>query len=215
MNLAEKFDSIGRRVQYENPGYLSAEDYVQELWVWYLEGQEKLDQYLANGADGERMFVRSAYRVCYAAHKRDKAAALGMFTEDLCDYSISELRSLLDDVFDYDSWQSFAVKTDGPKGVRIEATSDRLASLVDVKSKLSELDERDYNLIIWKWKYGYSDAQLAWALELQPSSIPRTVTRALQHLQKKLQGPLKPRTEGRKAKSNAAARAAVSGAYEG
>jgi DNA-directed RNA polymerase specialized sigma24 family protein len=198
------------------PGYATADDVTQELWIWAFENQDTVRRY-DEEEDGERKlaFVLKQKAITYC--NGEKAARLGYSPDDVVGYGVKQLKILLQDVFEYEDWQSGAVSYDPtPKAKRIEATDDRLASMADVKSGLERLDERHYNMLVAKYKYHYSDERLADLMEIGLSSVATTLNRSVRALSRLLSTPVQPDApQGRHVVSNAAARAALSNQYEG
>jgi len=105
-----------------------------------------------------------------------------------------------------------------PKAKRIESTGERVTSLIDIKAKLEVLDERNYNIIIARFKLNQSDQEIADMLEVSLTSVPTSVNRAVAALGKLLNSPMenaKNSDDRRTVMSNAASRAALSHNYEG
>lgn len=199
---------IGRTYQ----GYTSLEDVEQELWVWIFQDQQNFTRYMNDAGSAYLALQRRAHTYC----ESQRTASLGIIEPSYALYSPRAVRELLQDCFDYEDWQSFANKGDSqPKAKRLEATSDRLAMLVDVKTATGKLSDRDYNIIIGRFKYKYDDEQMADMLEIAPTSVKMTVSRAV----KALTDLLNPtdtthgHVERRKVKSNAAARAELDNSW--
>lgn len=198
------------------PGYAEAADIEGELWIWLLENKSTVRRYDTE-EDGDRKIGLTLKREAVRYAQGLKAAKLGYSPDDLVGYGVAQLKVLLEDVFEYDNWESSQVDYSGtPKSKRIEPTGDRVTSLCDVKAGLEKLDERNYNIIVGVWKYGYTDQAVADMLEISLSSVPTSVNRAVRALSKLLSGPgeaVEP--ERRNVQSNAASRAALSHNYEG
>ena len=79
--------------------------------------------------------------------------------------------------------------------------------LIDVKHAVGKLSERNYNIIIAKFKYGQSDEAIAEMLEIEPKSVSMTVTRAVKEIMGLLNSSPGVSKTPRRVKSNAAARA--------
>lgn len=198
------------------PGYTEASDIEGELWVWLLENKETVRRYdEEEGGERTLAFVMKQKAMTYANSL--KAAKLGYSPDDIVGYGVKQLKVLLEDVFEYENWESAQVDYSGtPKSRRIEPTGDRVTSLIDVKSGLEKLDDRNYNILIARFKYGYTDQQMADLYELSLSSISTTVNRAVRALSNLLSSPQQADPPQRRAvMSNAAARAALSNNYEG
>ena len=205
--------SIGRHFL----SYVSIPDIEQELWAHIMLKQTHVAGYLTHpegmGAINT-MLVRQAKYYC----GQERAASLGIDPDDFAIYSPQVVRTLLADVFEYEDWQSFAMNYDKmPSGKRLEATTDRIAMLCDVKSAVEKLPERDYNIIIARFKYHYDDEALAEMLDIAISSVDTTVRRSVNRIAKSLSEPdISIEYVGtRKVRSNAAARAELSNLHDG
>jgi RNA polymerase sigma factor (sigma-70 family) len=196
--------SVARSIGRSYLGYTSIPDVEQDLWLWLYEKAEYFQEYTAAPAMAHVALKRRAHVFC----EEQRKAIMGADSESL--YSLGAVRLLLTDCFDYEDWQSFSQKSDGmPRNKRLEATSDRLAMLIDVKTAVDKLSERNYSIIIAAFKYGYSDEELAEMLGIAVNSVKTTVDRAINALVKVL-NPTDVSHEyvaTRKVKSNAAARA--------
>lgn len=198
-------------------GYVTSDDVQQEIWVWLLENKQTVNRYEQESEGAKKLnFVMKQKATTYA--QKQKAAKLGYAPEDIADYSVKTLKELLTDVFDYENWESGSVDYGStPKAKRIESTGERVTSLIDIKAKLEGLDERNYNIIVAKFKYHQSDQEIADMLEVGINSAPTSINRAVLALSKLLNTPKIPveSTDRRTVVSNAAARAALSHNYEG
>lgn len=198
------------------PGYAEAADIEGELWIWLLENKETVRRYDAEeGGERTLAFVMKQKAMTYANGL--KAAKLGYSPDDLVGYSVKQLKILLEDVFEYENWESSQTDYHNTiRSQRIEATGDRITSLIDVKAGLEKLDERNYNIIVGVFKYGYDSQEVADMLEISLNSVPTTINRAVRALSKLLSGPSDVEVpERRTVQSNAASRAAQSHLYEG
>jgi DNA-directed RNA polymerase specialized sigma24 family protein len=212
-------EGIARNVANSFPGYVSADDVTSECWVWAIENQDTVKRYAAEeGGEKTLAFVIKQKAMTFAF--KAKADAVGYSPEDLAYYSVKTLRELLKDVFSYEDWQSFQSVGDGQPGAqKIEATGDRLTMLIDAKNAVEKLDERNYNIIIGKFKVGMPDKEIADMLEIQIQSVAPAITRSIKALSKILNEgkDMEPADSyGRRSvRSNAAWRAELSNHYEG
>lgn len=208
--------SVANNTARSFQGYAESSDLESELWIWLLENKETVRRYDTE-EDGDRKIGLTLKREAMKYAQGLKAAKLGYSPDDLVGYGVAQLKVLLEDVFEYDNWESSQVDYSGtPKSKRIEPTGDRVTSLCDVKAGLEKLDERNYNIIVGVWKYGYDDQAVADMLEISINSVPTTINRAVRALSKLLSGPGEPvEPDRRNVQSNAASRAALSHHYEG
>lgn len=219
-DLYSHYEATVRAVAY-NIGksyrsYVSIEDVEQEMWQWMFTYPDPFRRYATNGplSAAQAALGQVAHRYC----EKQRTAFLGLTEPQYDLYSPKAVRELLNDCFEYEDWQSFATKNDAmPRTKRLEATSDRLAMLIDVKTATAKLPVREYSIIIGRFKYRYNDEQMADMLEIAPGSVASTVSRAVKQLTELL-NPTQVEHEyvgKRKVKSNAAARAETSNQWEG
>jgi DNA-directed RNA polymerase specialized sigma24 family protein len=202
------------------PSYVTAEDTEGHLWVWAYANRNRVQKTM----DGEgwewklrKIFRDEAMSFCAT----EKAASEGYSQDDLFRYSIPKIRKMLDSIFDYENWQSFGLHGDGqPTGKgQANATGDRVVELIDIKTALQSLPEDSYNLLVWQFKYQYTNDMLGEELGITSNAASLRAGRALRALQKELGRKTpdeiyKP-SDRRVVRSSAAARAAVSNQYEG
>lgn len=163
-------------------------DLVGTIWLWVMENRASVERML----DEDNMVKLSAnFRAAAAAHAaREKATRSGYSIDDQIDYPPRVLREILPDVFDVENWQSFGARGDGQpraKGLK-NATGDRLASIIDVRSALAQLTQRHYDILIWTYKMGYSDAIIAEELAQSEGTVRKARSRALRALSRALTG---------------------------
>jgi DNA-directed RNA polymerase specialized sigma24 family protein len=216
--LTSSVNSVASNVARSFHGYADADDIASEIWIWLLGNKETVRRYDEEAEGAKKLnFVMRQKANTYAG--KQKAAKLGYSIEDVAEYSVKTLKELLTDVFDYENWESGSVDYGStPKAKRIESTGERVTSLIDVKAKLEVLDERNYNIVIAKFKYHQSDQEIADMLEVSLSSVPTSVNRAVAALGKLLNSTkMEPKNsdDRRIVMSNAASRAALSHNYEG
>lgn len=197
--------------------YTTYDDVEQDLWVHILRQPQAFRKLVQDERPdlARNALRRRAYSFC----EEQRNISLGIPPEaNEGPYNLAVVRELLPDVFSYEDWQSFAQKTDSQAHTkRIEATSDRLAMLIDVKTAVDRLSERNYSIVIGLYKYGYDDQEIADMLDISINSVKTTVARALGELVKLLNPTVKPsgvaHVGSRKVKSNAAARAEMENAW--
>jgi len=199
------------------PGYAEAADLEGELWVWALENKQTVLKYSEDGEDGQRKLAFVLRQKAMAYAQTLKAAKLGYSPDDLAGYSVKALKVLLEDAFDYENWESSSTDYSPTiKAKRIEATGDRITSLIDVKAAVEKLDERNYNIIVGRYKYNYTNQEIADMMEIGLTSVGTTINRAVAALSKLLSIPEPDAPTGRRTvQSNAASRAALQNNYEG
>lgn len=201
--------------------WVTQADVAGQLWLWAVNNEEKIDNYLAN-PDGERI-VRSILN--QEARKyaiKERAMSTGYSPDDLTWYSPNMIRAALPDVFDYEDWQSISIK--GDKGGQIvNAGGDRLAVILDIKANLKKIDPNQQKILKIHYGDGYSIEACAIAFNVQPDAARKRIDRAVYALRDKMNnvregdpyeavnGQFDTRSRGRKAMSNAASRKATDG----
>lgn len=204
------------------PPYISSEDTEQELYLWlYTKRSWVLEQMQDDPRQAENRITALMRKVAFDHCNSEKAASEGFDPADVYRYTIPKIKTLLSDVFDYEDWQSFGMKGDGQPTARglANQTGDRVAELVDIKVALDRLSDDHYNAILWTYKYHYTAENIATEAEISEDAAKKRQQRALSSLQKIL-GYKEPEdkpspADRRTVRSNAAARAALSGNYEG
>lgn len=176
-----------RSVSSTYPSFVSSQDTEQALWIWVYAKKEKVLRLLA-GERWDGKLRRALQNEAVVFCSKEKAAVIGYSIEDLFNYSIPVIKELLVDVFDYESWQSFASFGDGQPKSKGQAneTGDRVASLVDVKKALSEIPEEAYNLIVWHYKYNWTNEMLGEELGVSTAAAEKRLQRAVGAVQRKL-----------------------------
>lgn len=190
-----------------------------EMWVWLLTHQEHVAETLAEDTGKTKLaFYLKTEGRRYCLH--EKARIEGYSVSDLHFYTTAQLYDMLPTVFSYEDWQPTGLGDNSgmPSGTVLHKEGGNLvAMLVDVASALTSLREHDYNVIVWRFKYDWSDEQLALELECTPATANKKVQRSVKALQNALGGssPFVEHVGTRSVMSNAAARARTSNQVEG
>lgn len=204
------------------PPFVDADDTAQALWLWLYEKRAWILQTMEDEPQYADSKIASIMRkVAFDHCNKEKAESEGYDSADVYRYTVPKIRRLLGDVFDYEDWQSFALKSDGQPTSKGQAneTGDRLAELVDVKIGLERITDDHYNVILWVYKYQYTMENIADEAGITVDAAKKRHTRALNSLQRTLgykePGEQPSPADRRLVRSNAAARAALSNNYEG
>lgn len=222
----EYFRGMVRQVAFsvssKFPPYIDAADTEQTLWLWlYQKRSWIVEQMQEDPRQAENQITALMRKVAFDHCNSEKAASEGFDPADVYRYTIPKIKTLLSDVFDYEDWQSFGMKGDGQPTARglANQTGDRIAELVDVKIALDRLSDDHYNVILWTYKYHYTAENVATEAEISEEAAKKRQQRALSSLQKILgykEPEGKPNPANRRTvRTNAAAQAALSNAYEG
>ena len=144
------------------PAHHDVSDIKQEIWVWIMENKNTVTRVLTEG-DFEAKLSGLLVRAANESLKKEDAAVYGYSEEDKFYYSVDLIKSILEVIFSYEDWQSFAMSQDAqPKAKANPAHGgNNLASYADVKSAVEKLPEDHYNLIVWRYKYQYTFEQIA------------------------------------------------------
>lgn len=192
------------------------DDIHGQIWQWILKYPEKVNTTLEEDPGALAFYMRTEGRkYCLT----EKARIEGYSVQDLYYYSTKQLYELLPVVFEYVDWQPSGQSGDGqPRGKSDPKTGGNLvAMLADVSQGLLSLREHDYNVLVWRFKYDYSDEQLGLELGCTPETANKRIQRSVKSLQRVLGGtnPFVEFTGQRTAVSNASARARTSQSWEG
>lgn len=220
--LAPMVKEISKQTTRRFPHNILTEDTEQAVWLWALENRKSISRVIEENPEEWIPMIATTMRKAAYKHCFDEKAALaGSEPEDTQKYGTRQVKVLLEDVFDHEDWQSFALRSDGqPKGrAQANTTGDRLAELVDVKIALEKIREEQYNALVWHYKYGYTFEQLAEEYGSSIDAARKRVERAVGAVRRALgpkdqEDPLSDYTGRRSVRSNAAWRAASDNYYE-
>jgi len=208
--------------------WVTFEDVKQTLWSWVYGNREKVEEYCAH-PEGERIIrgILSQEGRNYANKERAKMS--GYEYDDVAWYTITALKRILPDVFDYLDWQSFEMKSDGPSNKPAAWSGDKLATLIDVKRAMESLPQQRQDLLRAHYAEGVILEKLGDHMGIKTDTAKKQLQRALKSMSKFLNEPrvadpmegatyeqwvqnqrfYDTRTKGRRAMSNAAARKAT------
>jgi len=127
--------------------------------VWIMENKNTVTRVLESteypGAVLEPLLVKAGN----AALRKEDAQSYGYDEEDVFNFSLDLIKSILEVVFIHEDWQSFASAAgDGmPRAKSEPATSgNNLASYADVSRAITSLPEDQYNTLVWRYKYRWT-----------------------------------------------------------
>lgn len=218
--IAREFGGKGRRWGADH------EDFQQEQILWMLDNVDKMNEATAQFADPDRFkrwLAKSLRNVCtdHLAKMADQAGAndRGRFYW----YSVPELKVLLDSMFDPEA-KFNPPKLNGDERAKRDPAhgNNWLVTLADVEMGYNKLSLEDQNMLALFHRDGVRNKDLAAEWDLTEAQMSWRHTRAVERLLNHLGGP-KPEPakresdpfKGRRAVSNAHARAMTSSNYDG
>lgn len=200
-------------------------DFGQEFLVWMVKNEDMLVRQFEEL--GDERFDRYLAR-CLRNEASDygldiKAQALGYERQDLYFYSIGEVKVLLDCVFDRKKWLE-PPQSDGSRSAKRPAEGNNwVTTLADVADAFSKLKLEDQELLRDHHERGWNNRELAKLSGVSESVQSYRHGAACKRLLDKLGGPAPkpmrrsetdPMWRGRRAITNATARAITSGHYD-
>lgn len=144
------------------PAHHDIDDVKQSLWVWIMEKKSFILETLKR-ENGEQTLMNIMVKVGQSALLTEDAAEYGYSEDDQFFYTLDMIKSILEVVFKHEDWQSFASAAgDGmPRAKSEPATGgNNLASYADVSRAITSLPEEQYNLLVWRYKYRETFAQI-------------------------------------------------------
>jgi DNA-directed RNA polymerase specialized sigma24 family protein len=203
-------------------------DTAASLWLWVTENDSRVTEYLGR-EDGERILY-SILRAEARTHAiKERSVKTGYSVDDLEWYSPRMIRNILPDVFDYNNWTGGSGSGGDGRGSKplANATGDRLASILDVKSGYEKLLVSQQLVLKLFFDEGNSLEAIAFILGITEEAARKRLDRAVYALGDKLNNPragdpyeavngqFDSRSSGRRAQSNASARARTDSNWDG
>lgn len=220
--LTPAVDRAAGIVASNYPAHHNISDIKQECWVWVLENKNTVSRIVADSEGTLTALEQLLVKAATTHLRKEDAQVYGYGDEDRFFYSVDLIKSILEVIFDYEDWQSFASSQDAQPKARAEPATggNNLASYADVKSAVEKLPEDYYNLIVWRYKYHYTFAAIGEETGRDASSVRQRLERALRAVQSLLgETPLSDLRNGydgrREAHSSAVAQHIVEKDYEG
>lgn len=214
--------NVASSVASNYPPYVTADDTEGALWCFIYEKKAQIESTVRDDPqDWERKIAGTMRKVAFSHCAKEKAAIEGYSVEDLYRYSIPKIRSLMEDVFNYQDWQSFGLHGDGqPTGKRqVNEGNDRLAELVDVRKALESLPHDTKELLFYQYVMHYDMNALAEHFGVSEEAAKKRSQRAHVAIQRRLgkaDAKAEPKApERRTVKTNAAWRTQSSQSWEG
>jgi DNA-directed RNA polymerase specialized sigma subunit len=203
------------------PAHHEISDVKQEIWVWIMENKNTVTRVLTE-QNYEQKLMGLLVRAANSALRTEDAAVYGYDEEEVFHFSLDLIKSILEVVFIHEDWQSFAqAAQDGmPRAKSEPATSgNNLASYADVSRAITSLPEDQYNLLVWRYKYNETFAQIGEHLGLSRQAAQQrheaAVSAIQQYLGKRDLAGVRNPAEVPYRPGNAASRARSERDYEG
>lgn len=185
--MNEFIQKVAAATSNSYPSYIDPQDVAQHLWVWYLDNEHTVTKLIRDDESWKRKLYSTMAKTAHTFMQQHEADVNGYSLDDVYQYSTTVVKTLLEDVFDYEDWQSFSTFGDGqPKSKRQTPTSDRVDMLIDIKRGLEEITERQYHMILWRYKFRLDNEMIAEAAGIKSISVQKAVDRAVEALRRKL-----------------------------
>lgn len=161
--LTEAVDRAASIAMSKFPAHYSILDVKQELWCWIMEKRNTVSELIEKSEGSDQLLVNLMTKVALSYLKKEDAATYGYDEEDVFNFSVDMIKSILEVVFKHEDWQSMAQAIgDGmPRAKSEPATGgNNLASYADVSRAVDSLSEDHYNLLVWRYKYNRTFQQI-------------------------------------------------------
>jgi len=166
------------------PAHHDINDVKQSMWVWIMENKNTVTRVLTEG-DFEAKLLGLLVRAANTHLKTEDAQTYGYGEEDRFFYSVDLIKSILEVIFRYEDWQSFAMSQDTQPKAKSEPAlgGNNLASYADVKSAVEKLPDDYYDLILWRYKYQYTFTRIGAEQGTSKQSVQERHERAVKAIQ--------------------------------
>lgn len=225
--IAPWIKAAADRVARAYSTWITRADTESELWVWALKNERRLLEYMNSDAPERiiRGILNSEART-YAI--RERAQMSGYDPSDLEWYTPRMIRTVLPQVFDVEDWQSFQSDYSGMPGSKplANASGDHLATILDVRGVLTELQEDQIRILQMFYGSGVTVEYCANYFKIEPLAARKRIDRAVYAIADALNNPRQgdpyegtagqfdTRGKGRRAMSNARARKITSTGWD-
>lgn len=186
-------------------------DIRQELYLYWVEHHRMAEKYLSDEEEGK--LTRALQNAGRVYCLREHAYRHRYDASDIYLYSTAVIRETLPFIWDIEDWM-YAPETDSEVRSNQDPAfgGNRIASLGDVARAFEVLEVDDRQVIRLAYEDGLSDVELGVELEISTDAAKKRLERAIKRLQKALGGePVDWSQSRRRAKTNAATRAALEG----
>jgi hypothetical protein len=145
------------------PAHHDVSDVEQELWVWVMQNKNTITRVLSSEDATENAVIPLLVKAANSYLKIEDSQTYGYDEEDVFNFSLEMIQSILEVVFEYEDWQSFATAAqDGMPRAKSEPAlgGNNLASYADVSRAITSLTTDQYNTLVWRYKYHYTFTQI-------------------------------------------------------
>lgn len=205
LTIASEYGTKGRRYGADH------EDFRQEFMCWLLAHKKGVGQRLEANPEEGLKYVGKSLRNQGKDHLRALRSQSGRSVDDNYRYTRAEVKALLPVMYAPERWY----ESPRPEGSIPEA--DWVASLTDVQRAYARLGEEDRDLLAMFHREGWTNKMMAQSADVSEALMSYRHNRALDRLLRLLGGVnrVEPNPwQGRRAVSNAAARAYQRSSYE-
>lgn len=174
-------------------GYVTAQDMSQEMWVWVLKHDHKVNEWLdredkTERNKGARALSKSLLRMGQIHCRREKAKVCGYLPQDEYFYSRTLVAALVEAMVN-DGKMQVNLIDDSPRKAKLDSEgNDILALLADVSRALKVLDGQQKDLVLRVCGYGDSTATIAEEDGVTRQAVDNRLNRALDRMIKELGG---------------------------
>lgn len=168
--------------------WVSLPDVRQQLWLWVHQNETRLNEYLAQ-PEAERIIRSILNQEARNYANRERAMSSGYEYDDVAWYTVTAIKRILPDVFDYEDWQTFESRSGGSSGKPAAWSGDKLATLIDVSKAVETLKPDDRILLREHYANGISMEGCAVILNIEYEAARKRLQRALKALSKALNDP--------------------------
>lgn len=168
--------------------WVSLPDVRQHLWSWAYANQKRVQEYLSH-PDGERIIRSILNREARNYAIKERATMSGYSPEDVAWYTITAIKNILPDVFDYEDWQTFQAGSGGRSGKPAAWGGDRLATIIDVKAAMNTLPADRIALLREHYANGSTTEVCATIFEMNVETVRKRLQRALKSISNALNNP--------------------------
>lgn len=187
--LAPLVKKVADSVSRSFPNYIDRDDTESAIYVWLYENKKTVTEIMRDAESWERRLYHLITRAANAHVLKEDAAVNGYSEDDTFLYSADVVKELLTIVWDYEDWQPTG-QTGEPGMPRskklVNQGFDLPTMLADITSALDRMNEDQYNILVWVYKYHYTHENLAEELEISKEAASKRVSRAVGAVRREL-----------------------------